>query len=301
MMSGSKYKVFNKTIRGHSHIKEEKICEDYSIGGNIKDSFFATVADGHGGEDYFRSDKGSKLACICAEECLKDFINNIDLRKPRINFDEIIVHLGMSIISLWNDRVLDDIKKNPFSDLELDLASDKLKDRLLREERREVPYGTTLIVALKIQEYIILMQVGDGNIVLIDSNNKGLDVMEEDENCFLNATTSLCDSNVIKNFRYKVVREEDIKAIFIGTDGIDNSFTDKNQLFNFYLSVLSIFETKRYEEALDEVMEFLPNLSKRGSRDDISMAGVIKFDENKGFLSKLKNNLWDFKRILTKE
>lgn len=300
-MSGNKYKVFNKTIRGYSHIKEDRICEDYSIGGRIQNSYFVIVADGHGGEDYFRSDKGSKLACVCAEECLKEFINNINLNNPKIDIDEVITHLGMSIISLWNDRVLGDIKKNPFSDLELEKATEKFKDRLLREERREVPYGTTLIVALKIQEYIILMQVGDGNIVLVDNNNKVLDVMEEDENCFLNATTSLCDSNVIENFRYKVLKEENINAVFIGTDGIDNSFTDKSQLFNFYLSTLSVFQSKTYEDALDEVIDFLPSLSKRGSRDDISMAGIIKLDENKGFLSKLKDNLWDFKRILTKE
>lgn len=46
--------VFNKSIRGASHLANGKPCQDYSISFSENGVQILVVCDGHGGETYFR-------------------------------------------------------------------------------------------------------------------------------------------------------------------------------------------------------------------------------------------------------
>ena len=69
--------VFNKSIRGASHLANGKPCQDYSISFNDNGVQILVVCDGHGGETYFRSDIGAKLAAEVTLDILKGFSNSM--------------------------------------------------------------------------------------------------------------------------------------------------------------------------------------------------------------------------------
>ena len=77
-MIGTNMDVFNKTIIGYSHIIENKACQDFSLSYKDDTMSVAIVSDGHGGEPYFRSDWGSKIACECAFDMIREFVSNVE-------------------------------------------------------------------------------------------------------------------------------------------------------------------------------------------------------------------------------
>ncbi len=96
-----------------------------------------------------------------------------------------------------------------------------------------------------------------------------------DEKCFLNKTTSLCDSNALEEFRYCYQGNGEFpRAVFLGSDGIDDSYGDGEILNNFYIQLFKIIIRKGYDMALKELKKSLPIISQRGSKDDMSVACV---------------------------
>ena len=96
-----------------------------------------------------------------------------------------------------------------------------------------------------------------------------------DEKCFLNKTTSLCDSNALNEFRYCYQGDGKFpRAVFLGSDGIDDSYGDGEILNNFYIQLFKIIIRKGNESALKELKKSLPIISQRGSKDDMSVACV---------------------------
>ena len=69
--------VFNKSVRGASHIASEKPCQDYSISYDEYGITIAVVCDGHGGNTYFRSDIGAKIAAEITLDQLRGFAQSI--------------------------------------------------------------------------------------------------------------------------------------------------------------------------------------------------------------------------------
>lgn len=68
------WKIFLACKRGRSHIATGKVCQDYCIAEKITDGIFVVaVADGHGGDDYVKSDIGSQEACNSVVELAKKY------------------------------------------------------------------------------------------------------------------------------------------------------------------------------------------------------------------------------------
>jgi len=93
----------------------------------------------------------------------------------------------------------------------------------------------------------------------------------------LNVTTSMCDPNAINEFRHFFDTSVPV-ALFVGTDGVDDSFQNIEQLFSLYDKVYTNFVSVGYEEGVNQVNEFLPQLTKKGSGDDVSISGIIRID-----------------------
>ena len=76
--------VFNTSILGASHIKDNKPCQDYSIAWQSEEdgAVVLVVCDGHGSDTYVRSDVGSRLAGEIALEAVKRFFIPIGEFKP---------------------------------------------------------------------------------------------------------------------------------------------------------------------------------------------------------------------------
>ncbi len=141
-------------------------------------------------------------------------------------------------------------------------------------------YGSTLMAFVRTPLYWFAFHIGDGKLLACDSSLQWTEPVPWDCRCFLNLTTSLCDSNPVPEFRYAFngMGGEFPVAVIMGSDGLDDSWGSFERLANFYSQTLGIFLDLGQEKAVEELAEFLPKLSAKASQDDMSMAGIIDME-----------------------
>jgi len=64
-------------------------------------------------------------------------------------------------------------------------------------------------------------------------------------------------------------------VLFVGSDGVDVTFGTDEALHDFYRTVLKLFAANGMQKGKEELQNYLPNLSAKGSQDDISIAGIL--------------------------
>jgi len=258
------FSVFAACSPGTSHIKTGKQCQDVSLCFESDEKILViAVADGHGSQEYFRSRRG---ACIAVTEAVKRIYNflktNIDCGEginPQISYN-VLKKIEKSIIDGWREEVAEDLRQDPVDGGTVAI------------------YGTTLLAAAVTKNYWFALQIGDGKCVVINEDNSVTQPVPWDDRCFLNRTTSLCDENAPELFRHYFSETLPL-AVFLGSDGIDDSFPiNKNEMYlaNFYTSVYRNFLDEGLQEGKIQLQEMLPKLTQKGSGDDVSIAGIIR-------------------------
>lgn len=294
--------ALNFSCQGESHIATGKVCQDYSYSKVYENgNAMAIVCDGHGGKRYFRSDIGAKIAAEVTERNVQMFLKEVGpalLKGKSFSQEETISgqiykqdfdkqspvesafrQLFASIISGWNVKVLEHASQNPIreeekSDLELKWIDDFNNGLSL-----EKVYGCTLIVYASTPDFWLAFQIGDGKCFSFDKEGQWKEPIPWDERCFLNKTTSICDSSAIDEFRYCYQGDGKFPiAIILGSDGIDDSFGAEENQANFYVQILKSLVKSGMALTLSEIESTLPQLSKIGSQDDMSIAMVFDME-----------------------
>ena len=280
---------FAFSAQGYNHIKTNKVCQDSS--GHYSDESMAiiAVADGHGSDNYPRTDKGSKYAVEATISAIKEFVNTVEQSALDIfeDSESYMEQLSKSILASWHAAVDSDLEKNPFSEEELAKVNDKYKKRYLSGEKTEKAYGTTLIAACQTKNYWFGLQIGDGKCICVTKDGSMLEPIPWDDDCQANITTSICDSEAIDEFRFCLLKDAPV-ATFMGTDGIDDSYANDEEMYVLYRSILAIFAEHGQEVGEKEINDFLPGLSRKGSGDDVSIGGLISSDISDAFIAVLK-------------
>ncbi len=295
---------------GESHKSTNKPCQDCAYAEDSEQLSMAIVSDGHGGERYFRSQIGSQIAVDVTKEAIKFFVENMEQasftpKNKRSVFDDTqfteyssaiateqqehtnahkaLTWLFSHIITQWNLAIAKHARENDLNDWEKEHVEQKYIDEFLamrdtEDASFEKTYGCTLMAYAQTPSYWFAFHLGDGKCVSMRIAEGQL-VCEQpipwDEKCFLNKTTSLCDSNALEEFRYCYQGNGEFpRAVFLGSDGIDDSYGDGEILNNFYIQLFKIIIRKGYDMALKELKKSLPIISQRGSKDDMSVACV---------------------------
>lgn len=275
--------------QGYNHIKADKVCQDSS--GHYSDDLMAVVvvADGHGSDNYPRTDRGSSFAVEATITAIREFVKTVEDSVIDISedSDSYLEQLAKNILANWYAAVDADLEKYPFSEEELSKVSDKYKKRYMSGQRQEKAYGTTLIAVCQTRNYWFGMQIGDGKCVCISQDGSMYEPIPWDEDCQANITTSICDSEAIEEFRYCFMKECPV-ATLMGTDGIDDSYANAEEMYVLYRSILAIFAEHGRETGESEIQAFLPGLSRKGSGDDVSIAGIVSASLSAAFIEVLK-------------
>lgn len=283
--------TFNHTCIGYSHLQSGKPCQDASYAETSDRMSIAIVSDGHGGAIHSRSDVGAQFAIFAAQGViethpLSDW-ENLDRRQAL--FNEIVDTWTVLTIDHYYDNLTEqEIAQLPlFPDVEQSIRN------------ITTLYGCTLMAACVHAEGWFAFQIGDGKCVTInrvsreasekDNSTQSYTTLHNstqsltsepiptDDRCFLNMTTSLCDPNAATEFRFCGGNKDTIPvAIFLGSDGIDNSWGSTELLHDFYLEVFKHCYSR--EIILQELQEVLPQLSEKGSHDDMSIAALVQED-----------------------
>ena len=307
-------KCFDFHCQGESHKATDKVCQDYSYSYIDKNGLaVAVVCDGHGGKHYFRSDVGARFATEIIANNVREFVNNIDetllvgqpftqqaaiqteidrqdFRKER-PVDNAFRQLFASIIGQWQQRIEQHAAGNPLTEMENAQVEEQYRREFISGYKLEKIYGCTLMAYVSTPKYWFAFHLGDGKMISFDQDAQWKEPVLWDDRCFLNKTTSICDSDALNEFRYTYQGDGGFPiAVFLGSDGMDDSFGEENNLVNFYVKVTKSLVTNGFDATFADVKDTLPVLSKRGSQDDMSVACV--YDETKLTEALPKFILW---------
>lgn len=299
---------------GESHKSTSKPCQDYSYDFHSPGLTMAIVCDGHGGERYFRSHYGAKFATEITAEAIRQFVKNTNknandssnkhtpfagapftayseatstIEKEDTPAHKALMWLFSSIISQWNDAIAKHARENDLNEWELEHVEQKYKDRFQADRAKEnatfeKTYGCTLMVYVRTREYWLAFHIGDGKCLRFTAKDDHLIVDQPipwDDRCFLNKTTSLCDSDALPEFRYCYEGDGNFPtAMCLGSDGIDDSYGDGDNLTNFYIEIYKEIAINGKKKAKIMLERDLPIISQKGSKDDMSVA--IAYDEH---------------------
>lgn len=252
------------------------------------------------------------------EQALRGLLR-ITNQERKILFEKLI----KSVYSSWYEAVFNDEQSNP---LKLDMHIENLQDKYRESYLNDVShqnfthaYGTTLIATAITENFWFGFHIGDGKCGVLFEDGTWDMPIPPDDNCFLNSTTSICDDNAayefrlwyglkmpdgsVSDYRYGVngqgkdkIIESSTKplAVFIGSDGVDDSFPiGDNDIFlekQIYRPVILTFAKDGFERTEAQILELIDNLAEKGSRDDVSLAGIIKIPLPPTIMQKLEYN-----------
>ena len=295
------------SVVGASHLKDNKPLQDSTKVLLRKGYAIFSVADGHGGEKYFRSQIGSKIAVEVAEKeiigLLRKF-SELQDDKSKLNWDLTLSNVEKSIVATWKRAVKNHFKKHPLTDSEkglcesLNIPLEKFDyvnnkpdaNNLVDAQKQKMPesaieklYGTTLISCLYIPDLVltktekcslwIAVQIGDGMCLVKKETGEIIAPVPDDERLGFGVTTSLCSSNAANEFRHAFGFDK-LQYICACSDGVQDSYTPDG-LKSFTNDICENIKTYGAEREQHELEDFFPRLSEQGSGDDVSLAGVF--------------------------
>ena len=280
--------VASKTVQGYSHLVKGTVCQDASLARADEDGGWriVIVSDGHGDHNCPRSDRGSRLAVEVTAQSLSEFAQGagepdatghtlMDDLRVHARQGTVVRRLTDAILARWLAAVHEDLQEHPLADDDLAQVDDRYRTRYQSGERLEHAYGATLVCALWLPEVLLLIQQGDGLCLVLDAGGNVSRPIPEDERCFANETTSLCDVDVADAIRHAVVdlAEQPLAAVVLGSDGVENSFAKGGGVEGYAKDLLvNLAQDGDASRLADELDEGLPELSRCGSGDDMSVA-----------------------------
>ncbi len=255
-------------VRGASHVRHGLPNQDfYACVADVSPTrppLIMAVADGHGSAKSFRSDRGSRFAGQVVVNTLKAFFDRLE--EPA-NFSLIKrsaeEHLPPDMVRQWEKAVLDDLAADP-----LPPETDAPNPLLV--------YGATLLAVLVTDTFICYWQLGDGDIVTVWDNGQIERPLPKDERLFANETTSLCQKEAWRNFRFRFqpITEQAPRLILLTTDGYPNSFRDDAGFLQAAGDIQAMIRNDDFGMIAENLETWLNEASELGSGDDVTV-GVL--------------------------
>jgi serine/threonine protein phosphatase PrpC len=237
----------------------------------------AAVSDGHGSAKSFRSGCGASFAVRAAvSECRRLFCNNItNLTLLRRTAER---ELPCAIIGAWERMVRQDIADRPFTAREGRKFIGQFGEAAWEAQLREplLVYGATLLLAFASRQYLVLAQLGDGDIVTVSPEGRATRAFAADPRHFAGETSSLCLKSAVQHFRvsFRVFKYEIPALVLLTTDGYSNSYQDDADFLSVGPDLLAILRDEGVESVERDLASWLEEVSSGGSGDDITLAAL---------------------------
>jgi Protein phosphatase 2C len=272
------------------------------------------VSDGHGSPRNFRSDIGAKVAVDTATRVFRELFVEGDLGKERdkaIAIKDIAQNfwLPQKLVRDWKQAVEKHWQETPVPDT--DEAWQRVVDKdgqpavAAIKKHPEIAYGATLLVVLVKDSFILYLQLGDGDILCVDSKSKVTRPLQRDPRLIANETTSLCMPDAWKEFQIVLQQYPQGEAdkmpalILVSTDGYANSYSTEEVFLKIGQDYLRMIREEGAERVARKLEEFLKETSSGGSGDDITLGIISRVeqgykDEELKRMNSLEKNVSDF-------
>jgi serine/threonine protein phosphatase PrpC len=255
-MSG--WRIGGASVRGAAHVRSGRANQDallWTPAGGLGGRVVGAVSDGHGAALHFRSDVGAALAAGAATELLSWHLDE--------GADE--GELAGEILRLWRARVDDHRIAHPHPATEIGSPY--------------TPYGATLVAFGATREQLILLQIGDGDLLIGFADGRIERPLRADEDLVGEQTYSLCLDDAERRFRLASLWRSHGQALpdfaFLATDGISKSFRD-DAAFMAAVTELRRLAFADWARTLGALPAWLDDLSEHGSGDDSTACLAIR-------------------------
>lgn len=262
--------LFGKSVKGATHARNGMPLQDsFRIEEISEDTTIIAVADGHGSEKCPKSKNGSQIAVNVLCKVLKDYLQNYT-----DNMDELITWLNregdmrvaQDICQQWQRRV-----RKSFTDGKEEKPL--LEDGKVNWKAVYQMYGTTLLGLLITKTFVFAFQIGDGDIVMVDTEN--ISPVVETEKILGTETHSLSKIDAWRKAVTAVRRKDDTEGTpylyMLSTDGFVNSYlteVDYQKTCRDYFSMIGEYG---FEKVCDNLENWLTETSQLGCGDDITL------------------------------
>lgn len=251
-----KFNIIKKSIIGYKNLLKGFQSQDYIDYKEDEKYIICSIADGHSTTFFKHSLDGAKFACKASIDILSENYNmDIEkLEKKLINYE-----IQKQIDIKWRDLVSKHYKK--------------IYPNVFKIEY--IKYSTTLLSVLITDKFILYLKLGDGDIVI--KNSQGYkSVIETKDNLIVN---SLGRDGEYKNMIYKLekIKEKEDINIALFTDGYSNAFKNKFDLFNSIEDTLQKYNKNIFSRftLLSTYENYLSSISKNTTHDDISIMFIL--------------------------
>jgi serine/threonine protein phosphatase PrpC len=285
------WRIIGETVPGASHLRagipnQDAILQVRESGRSLP--IILSVADGHGSPKCFRSDYGSRFAVKKSAQIVGEFL---DERRGKFDLAEIETkgkdYLPKEFVKKWRKTVEYHLKNNSFTDEEFKKLEEKsgAGARKLIEENPLLAYGTTSLTVAMEEDFVLYLQLGDGDILNVSETGEVTKPLPEDARLLANETTSMCLPKAENDFRFfvqKISGEHSPALVLLSTDGYLNSFSDEAGFFQAGTDILNMLAAENGFDAVNENLKaWLEEATQMGSGDDCTVGIIYRPDRLK--------------------
>ena len=220
-LADAPWAVFAATARGVAHDAAGLPNQDAHASVSVAEVpvVVAAVADGHGHFRHFRARRGAELAVAVACRCAQGLGPQFEALGTSAEREALARStLVPALVEAWRDAVAADHAESPFT-LEEDAV------RAVAADDSVIAYGTTLLLAVLAQHWVLVAQIGDGDVIALRVDGEVVVPVPGDPALDGQYTTSLCQETAVRSFRIAVIDQSatPLLALLVATDGFGNA------------------------------------------------------------------------------
>ena len=253
---GTCWTTIGHVVTGAVHIRKEVPCQDaLYLSPPNPDFAIICVADGHGSGSCPFSDEGAAAAVKVAGELLATMLPNLSDHKD--------IRLPRQLEAEWKEAVM---------------AIHAEKEREIQEPFPYIQYGTTLLAVAATDSFVFALQIGDGNILMVDRDGTARPVLVTTENVGED-TESLCLKDAWKYVRTQIIPwnpTDGAPMFMLSTDGYANGFTNNAGYIKAGADFYNIWKEEGLAYIDGELPGWLSHSTEKGSGDDIALALLVR-------------------------
>jgi len=215
----SGWSTFGATARGALHVRTglpNQDAHEAAVTGSGGQVILA-VADGHGDPRCVRADVGARLAVTAAADCSRSLLRShvtVDARDLVSRFAGTLV---ADVVQTWRTAVDRHLSQQPWQPAELALLDPGGSHRLA--------YGCTLLLAVATGNAVVLVQIGDGDILLVRRDGATSRPVTQLTPLVGGETLSLAAADAVDCAAFRLIDIEDhLRLLILASDGYANSF-----------------------------------------------------------------------------
>jgi serine/threonine protein phosphatase PrpC len=185
--------------------------------------------------------------------------------------------LADAIVAAWRSQVDDDLARQPLTESELAEVeqSDGPLGREAVESSPRLAYGTTLLVAVVAARWVVLLQVGDGDILLVSRAGATSRPLPRDPRLLGNETTSLSAPRAQEDVRTAAVPvgPDGPALAVLASDGFANAYADDAAFLQVGPDLLAHVRASGVKSVAERLEAWLETASRHDG-DDVTVVMV---------------------------